>query len=143
MRQINAAGLALLKSFEKCVLTAYKDQGGVWTVGYGHTGPEVTEGLQWTKEQAEYQLDVDLNRFYQIDHYVSENVNDNQYSALICLCFNVGLKAVKLSKTLRLINEGESPDQEWKGFNKVNGVISQGLINRRKYELKLFHTLGD
>ncbi len=25
----------------------------VWTIGYGHTGPEVHEGLVWTDEQVE------------------------------------------------------------------------------------------
>jgi lysozyme len=38
------AGLALTKNFEGCVLTAYADQGGVWTIGYGHTGPGVHAG---------------------------------------------------------------------------------------------------
>lgn len=142
MRKINKAGLDLLKSFEKCVLSAYKDQGGVLTIGYGHTGPEVVEGMVFTSEQAESQLLKDLETFYVLDHYLSESVNDNQYSALICLAFNVGLRAVRLSQTLRLVNEGLNPDKEWLGFSLVDGVRSQGLINRRKAELELFHELS-
>lgn len=145
MRRINAAGLQLIKNFEKCVLTSYQDQGGIWTVGYGSTPflhPEICKGLTITREQAEMYLQKDLETFYQIDHYISEIVNENQYSALICLCYNVGLRAVKLSQTLKLINEGQNPDKEWMGFNKVNGVVSNGLIARRKAELELFHELS-
>ena len=47
------AGLALTKNFEGCVLTAYADQGGVWTIGYGHTGPGVHAGLTITQDQAD------------------------------------------------------------------------------------------
>jgi lysozyme len=141
MREINAAGLALIKSFEKCVLTAYSDEGGIMTIGYGHTGPEVCEGMVFTPVQAEMQLKKDLEKFYELDQYVSDCINDNQYSALICLAFNVGLRAVRLSQTLKLVNAGESPDIEWMGFCHVNGEISQGLVNRRSAELKLYHTL--
>ena len=38
---INAAGIALIKEFEGCKLEAYPDFGGIWTIGYGHTGPGV------------------------------------------------------------------------------------------------------
>lgn len=46
------AGLKLTKNFEGCRLSAYADQGGVWTVGYGHTGPGVHAGLTITQDQA-------------------------------------------------------------------------------------------
>lgn len=141
MRIINTEGLNLLKKFEGCAPVPYKDIGGVLTVGYGHTGSDVVEGVVWTQAAIDNTLEKDLEKFYQIDHYVSEQVNDNQYSALVCLAFNVGLKAVKLSQTLKLVNSGESPDKEWLGFCKVNGVTSQGLLNRRKAELELYHAL--
>ena len=38
---------------EGCRLTAYQDTLGIWTIGYGHTGPEVCEGLVWTQDQAD------------------------------------------------------------------------------------------
>lgn len=142
MREINQAGLNLIKSFERCCLVAYQDQGGIWTIGYGHTDPIINDGMTITQDEAESLLKQDLQKFYHLDDFIAELVNDNQYSALICLAFNVGLRAVKLSQTLKLINAGDNPDKEWMGFNKVNGVVSQGLINRRKAELKLYHTLG-
>lgn len=142
MREINQAGLSLLKSFEKCKLDAYQDQGGIWTIGWGHVDPTVCQGMIYTQDQADQQLINDLAKFYVLDHYISEQVNDNQYSALICLAFNVGLRAVRMSQTLKLINEGQNPDKEWMGFCKVNSQVSKGLLNRRKAELDLYHTLG-
>ena len=48
----SSKGLALTQQFEGCRLTAYQDQVGVWTIGYGHTGPDVTPGLTITEEQS-------------------------------------------------------------------------------------------
>lgn len=50
--KISSIGLALVKSFEGCKLTAYEDQGGVCTVGYGHTGPDVHAGETITGDEA-------------------------------------------------------------------------------------------
>lgn len=143
MREINAAGLALLKRFEACKLTSYKDEGGIWTIGYGHTGPEVTQGMMFTPEQAEMQLKKDLQEFYHLDHYLSEQVNDNQWSALICLAYNIGLGGLKRSTLIRCINDGDIKGikQNWLSWDHVEGVVSNGLLNRRKAELALFNTL--
>lgn len=142
MREINEKGLALLKQYEGCKLTAYQDIGGIWTIGYGCTGADVVKGLIITQQEAEQRLKDKLQMFYTLDNYLSEQVNENQYSALICLAYNVGLRAVKLSQTLKLINAGKDPDKEWVGFSHVNGVTVPGLLARRKAELKLYHTLG-
>jgi lysozyme len=145
MREINAAGLALLKSFESCRLNSYQDQKGIWTIGYGHSAiidPTVVQGMTVNQAQADMYLKQDLQKFYQLDHFISELVNDNQYSALICLAFNVGLGTVKLSNTLKLVNAGKSPDAEWLEFDHVNGVFNPGLRRRREAELELYHKLG-
>lgn len=142
MRKINKAGLDLLKQFEGCRLKAYKDIGGVLTIGYGSTGPHVTEGLVITQNEADALLEKDLERFYHIDQYLSEMVSDNAYSALIVLAFNIGLKALKMSTLIKRINSKDNPDSEWLRWNKVNGQVVEGLTRRRKEELKLFHRLG-
>lgn len=142
MREINQAGLNLLTTFEGRKLTAYQDQGGVWTIGYGHTGPDVVDGLTITVDQAISLLQQDLQRFYHLDDYISEQVNDNQYSALICLAYNIGLRAIKMSKVLSCVNDNDDPTTEWMQWNHVNGVVNAGLTNRRKAELELYHEIG-
>ena len=49
-------GLALIKSFEGCELTAYPDPGSggdPWTIGYGHSWPVVVPGLTIDQNQAD------------------------------------------------------------------------------------------
>lgn len=41
-------------------LNAYRDTKGIWTIGYGHTGPDVREGVTWTRDKAERALDLDI-----------------------------------------------------------------------------------
>jgi lysozyme len=142
LRKINQAGLTLLKKWEDCRTMPYRDIGGVLTVGFGHTGSDIEEGVPWTQAACDEALQIDLQEFYALNEYCSDIVNDNQYSALICLAYNVGLTAVKNSITLKLVNVGKSPDQEWLGFDKVNGQVIQGLINRRKAELELYHAIN-
>lgn len=141
MRKINKRGLDLIKSFEKCKLNAYLDIGGIPTVGWGHTGPEVVIGTVFNQQQADAQLQTDLEKFYQLDHYLSEDVNENQYSALVCLAYNIGLKALKTSTLIKKINNKEKPDKEWLQWSHVNGKVVDGLTRRRKAELELFNTL--
>nr|WP_205208480.1 hypothetical protein [Chromobacterium haemolyticum] len=48
---ISANGIKLIQQFEGLRLKAYQDAVGVWTIGYGHTGPDVTPGLVITQAQ--------------------------------------------------------------------------------------------
>lgn len=59
MAQLTSAH-AIISYHEGCRLQAYQDQDGNWTIGFGHTGPEVTPGLVWTGEQASDALDADI-----------------------------------------------------------------------------------
>ena len=56
--------IADLKRDEGLRLAAYPDPGSgaaPWTIGYGHTGPEVRKGLSWTQGQAEAALAADVD----------------------------------------------------------------------------------
>lgn len=147
-RQINARGLALLQGHEKCVLRAYRDQGkrgGVWTIGWGHTGPEVVEGLFWTQEQADEALLTDLgNAERAVISYVLRVLNENQFSALVDFVYNEGAGTFFESSVLVLLNHGEFDtacehlalyDKEHVGGLKVSSVE---LARRRAEEQALF-----
>jgi lysozyme len=56
--KISENGLAMIRYWEDCVLEAYQDVGGIWTIGYGHT-EGVTEGMVWTQNQADQALASD------------------------------------------------------------------------------------
>ena len=56
---VSPAGLSLIRESEGCRLEAYRDSVGVCTIGYGHTGADVHEGLVWTQSRADSALGAD------------------------------------------------------------------------------------
>jgi lysozyme len=138
---INQAGLDLIKEFEGLELKSYKCLAGVWTIGYGATGPDIVEGLTWTKEQAEQRFIEDVGRFsHSIEEMVKIDLNDNQFSAIVSLAYNIGPGAFKSSTLLKLLNLGnlDKAALEFPKWNKVKNIPSLGLSRRRLAEQKLF-----
>jgi lysozyme len=140
--KISEAGLSLIKSFEGCVLTAYLDAVGIWTIGYGHTGPNVHRGLTITQKQAEDILAQDVHRFeLGVINNVKVTLNQNEFDALVSFSFNVGVNALKNSTLLRLLNNGADRSvvaAEFLRWNKGDGKVLEGLTRRRQAEKALF-----
>ena len=145
--KLSARGIALIKRFEACVLRAYRCPAGVWTIGWGHTGPDVVEGLTWTQEQADEALVNDLARFEDgVRRLLKPGVTltDGQFSALVSLAYNIGLGAFSDSTALRRVNGGDlaAVPAAIKLWNKItyNGkrIVSPGLVNRRNAEAELW-----
>ena len=80
-------GIAVLHHYESCKLKAYPDPatGGLpWTIGWGHTGPEVKPGLVWTQEQADAAFAERLAK--EFEPGVSDMVHtasQNQFDAMV------------------------------------------------------------
>lgn len=136
---ISQEGINLIKSFEGCELKAYYDKlGRVWTIGYGHTGKDVYEGLTITQEQADNLLKKDLAKFENFvknPKYVSIQLTQNQFDALVSFSYNCG------QKNLKDLCYGKSASQianEIILYNKSSGKVVNGLVRRRKAEQALF-----
>jgi lysozyme len=72
-------------------LVAYKDTTGKWTIGVGHTGPEIYAGLTITKETSRLLLAHDAaGAAADVDRLVKVPLTDNQRFALISFVFNLG-----------------------------------------------------
>lgn len=148
MRNIGAAGLALLQASEGLRLTSYQDSVGVWTIGWGHTGREVKAGQTITKEQAVSLLETDLGKFERgVEAAVKVPLTQNQFDALVCFTYNVGFGEVKrnisgllTSTLLRLLNSGDYAGAagQFPRWNKAGGVVLPGLTKRRNAERQLF-----
>jgi lysozyme len=141
-RSINAEGLALIKEFEGLKLTAYQDIGGVWTIGYGSTGPGIKEGMTIPEDWAETYLKNDCDNIArEIEAMLTDdNLTDNAFSALISFCYNLGVGAFHGSTMLKLINQNkitEAADQ-FSLWIHVDGKEVPGLLRRRLAEQKLF-----
>ena len=142
----NAEGLALIKSHEGCRLKAYQDVKGVWTIGWGHTGTGVKEGLQWTQKDADDALLRDLNN---VEAAVTKalgsglgavSVTPNQFSALVSFAYNVGNEAFRKGTLLRMVLTGQpkAAADEFPRWNRSGGKVVAGLTNRRLDEAALF-----
>lgn len=142
--RINDAGLALLKHFEGLRLTAYPDPGTggkPFTIGFGHTGDDVHYGLTITEEEAEALLKSDLYRFERgVDNMLSVMVTDNQFSALVCFAYNVGLHNLQGSHLLSKLNNGDisGTADEFMRWDRASGRVMPGLETRRQAERDLF-----
>ena len=141
--QYSKQGLALTEAFESCRLTAYQDIKGIWTIGWGHTGPEVVEGLVWTQNQADSQLVVDLQRAeHMVDTCVTVTLTQGQYDALVDFAFNCGCNAERGSTLLKLVNENDMADaaNEFEKWSHASGKVVAGLLRRRLAEKAEFES---
>lgn len=140
---INQAGLDLIKDSEGFIEMAYRDPGGVLTIGYGHTGPDVVEGMIITPEQAEQLLRGDLQEAEDtVSNLVTVPLNENEFSALVSFVFNVGAGNFEESVLLELLNQGNylGAADEFLVWDKDNGEKLPGLTERRERERSLFLT---
>lgn len=144
MRPIPEIAMTFVASKEALRLDAYQDSVGVWTIGYGHTGPEVTSGLATTEAAARAWLRSDLETAAgrleaRIGAVVSE-LTDNQYAALLSFVFNLGCDPKwTIWKVLKARQFDQVPVQMMR-FVYAGGKKLQGLVNRRAAEVALWST---
>jgi lysozyme len=139
------AGWALTKSFEGLALAAYADQGGVWTIGYGHTGRGVYAGLTITEEQAEVFLHGDVaGTVAGVNRMVTAAIRQSQFDALLDFALNLGCATLLRSTLLRLVNAGDfaGAAEQFLLWDHVGGVVVPGLLRRRRAEVELFQAVA-
>lgn len=138
--KISQEGIALIKKFEGCELTAYQCSAGVWTIGYGHT-KGIEEGMEITQQEAEDMLVEELHEY---ENYINDNVtaplSQNQFDAMVSWVYNLGPANLKSSTLLKVLNAGNYDDVPFqiRRWNKAGGVTLDGLIRRREAEALLF-----
>lgn len=140
-RTITPFVLEKLKQWEGLRLEAYQDSGGVWTIGYGHTGPDVRKGLRITEAQAGELLRADLARFeHAVNEAVAVPLTDNQFGTLVSFAFNVGEAAFRRSTLLKRVNARQYNDvpAQLARWVHAGGKRMQGLVNRRAAEAGLW-----
>jgi lysozyme len=139
----NQLGIDLIKKFEGCKLHAYKDVVGIDTIGYGHI-EGVQMGDEIDQDTADQYLVNDLERFeHGVSSLVTAPLTSNQFSALVCFSYNVGLGNFKSSTLLKIINNKEASyinyaADQFMRWAKAGGVDVPGLVRRRKAEQFLF-----
>lgn len=136
-------GIDLIKNFEGCRLAAYKPVAGeqYWTIGWGHYGPDVTQGMTITQDMADNLLVSDLvkyeNEVERIAGYL--NLNQNQFDALVSFTYNCGSGNLK-KLTKNQTRTAKEIAEHIEAYNKGASGVLPGLVKRRKAEKELFLT---
>ncbi len=137
----------LISTFEGRRAQAYPDPASgsdPWTIGVGHTGPEVHQGLVWDDAQIDAALDADLRRF---DDGVTALIGaapttQNQFDALVSFAFNEGLGNLGKSTLISRHRVGDYAGAavEFAKWNRAGSKIMPGLTKRRAAEAALYRT---
>ncbi len=139
--KVSDKGITLIKKYEGLRLNAYQDSVGVWTIGYGSTGPHVFKGKVITEAEANSLLLADISRFEKcVSNAVTVKITQNQFDALISFAFNLGCGNLLSSTLLLKLNNGDKigAAAEFKRWNKAGGKVLNGLTLRREEEASLF-----
>lgn len=143
-------GQNLLKNIEKLRLKPYNDQNGKEitsyvkgaTIGYGHLIGQNEWDLYKngiTLQEADKLFKSDLLPFENaVKNSINSSLAQNEFDALVILCFNIGIDNFKNSSVAKIIN-GEKTGyktlkEAWMAWNKSQNKVMQGLINRRNAE---------
>lgn len=135
------SGVLFTEHAEGCRLTAYQDQKGVWTIGTGHTGTDVYEGLVIDQAQADLFLRSDIQVAVEaVNRCVSAELTQGEFDACVDLAFNIGAHAFEGSTVCRCLNAGdfEGAAAAFLLWDKCAGQYNQGLFNRRTAEVQEF-----
>lgn len=138
--KISENGLKLIEQFEGLRLTAYKatKRDKYYTIGYGHYGADVTQGMTITEAQAEAYLRQDVAEAEaSVNKYSGYGWNQNQFDALGSFAYNVGNLDGLTNNGKRSVAEisAKLPEYVYSG-----GVKLEGLVRRRAAEKALFDT---
>lgn len=133
-------GIALIKKFEGCKLTAYKPVATekYWTIGYGHYGSDVVPNSTITQYQADLYLLLDLEKFEKkVEKYNAKyHWTQNEFDALVSFAYNIGSIDQLTANGTRSKSEISIKIPE---YCKAGGKKLPGLVKRRVAEQAMFN----
>lgn len=141
---ISLNGMKFIASFEKVVLHTYDDGFGYPTIGIGHLlvpGDGFDRNSRITEAQAYELFRKDLQKYIStVNTAVKVNLSQNQFDALVSLCFNIGREAFRNSSCVRALNQGRYLDaaERLTHWNRAKGKVVRGLVRRREAEKAMF-----
>lgn len=135
-----------IKEWEGCRLTAYRCPAGVLTIGYGHTGSDVTSGLRITQATADRMFDTDMARFdIELCRWMAidgvHGLKQWQYDALVSFAYNLGIGALRDSTLWRKVKANPNDPTipaEFMRWVHSKGAVLPGLVKRRAEEASIY-----
>lgn len=140
------ASKELIEHVKKCEglsLTAYTDAGGVWTIGYGHSGG-VRKGEKITEAVADVYLRRDLDVAERAVNLSGLAKTQGQFDALVDFVYNVGMGNLAKSTLKKKIQSNASTEEiqeefrRWvySGKKKLNGLVARREWEARRWAEK-------
>lgn len=120
---------SLIASEEGLRHDAYRDTLGIWTIGIGHTGREVVEGLTWSDDQVNAAFAQDRDRAHD-GLFASlpwlDGLDDVRKAYLISMAFQLGVHGVLgFPRMLSAVR-----DQRW---NDAAGSVRDSLWHKQTF----------
>lgn len=145
IKTADSKGIDFLIKEEGLILRPYKDSAGIWTIGVGNTyyesGERVKEGdPPITKERA-IQLLKNVLKFFEktVWSTTRDDINQNQFNALLSLCYNIGPVGFKGSTVLKLVNKNPNDPKIAGAFEMWKNAGGKPiLLRRRQREVKMY-----
>lgn len=133
---LSEKGAKLLVEREGFKSTAYKDTKGIWTIGVGHTGPEVKPGLVWTKDQVMSAFKKDVGWAEAAVNDIAGPINQDKFDALVSFVFNIGASAFDKSTMKKMLDEGDyfNAAKQFDRWNKPAEIISRRNGERDQFK---------
>jgi lysozyme len=147
VNQISQKGLSLIKKFEGVKLKPYLCPAGIPTISIGCTYYEDGTKVKMTdapiSEARATDIFLNVIKHYErsVDSFCRDDINQNQFDALVSFCYNLGAGALKSSTLLKKVNinpNDPSIANEFAKYKYSDGKILKGLINRRLSESELY-----
>ena len=157
--KLSLEGIVLLKMIEEFRGYPYDDQTGekidVWvpgaTIGYGHLIRE----SEWDKFCGRTIDYWEADRIFAEDIAPFENcvtyeikfgtkLPAHKFDPLVILAYNIGQNGFKNSSAVKLVNDEhavtnyDNLENAWMAWNKSQGKVMRGLINRRTAEWRMY-----
>lgn len=145
--KMSAEGKKVTKYFESLKLQAYPDPatgGAPWTIGYGHTGPDVYKGLVINEQLANQLLDRDLAKAEAEVNKYAHDLTQGQFDCLVDMVFNMGSGFIRPDNVKGdfddLVASGNKAEMRKRipQFRMAAGKVMKGLVRRRAADLALW-----
>ena len=138
VKHISQCGIDFIKKYEKCRLKAYRlGNEKNYTIGWGHSGPDVLSNMTISQERADELFRIDLQEFEKyVRHYATIPLTQGRMDALTSYCYNRGPKGMR-----ELAKASKSPEEYADNLVLLWGSAKEykeALIKRRKAEREMF-----
>lgn len=129
----------LVMRSEGLVTRTYKDPVGILTSCFGHTGPELKMGQQFTPEQCRQMLEEDLVKHAAALDCIKRPLTDGQKAAFLSFSYNVGVQKFCTSTLVKKANAGDLAGAcaELSRWTMAGGKELPGLVKRRREEVRV------